>query len=157
MSDGESNTLKYVGIGCLVVGLLGMCGVGACVTCVGAGAGGIMAAVAAPAEAVHGFMREVRTGGSTSAYARMNASYRAANSQADFDARLAAFPALTAATDATIAQRNVNGTTAVMSGTLDGTVCAAGGTGCAVPISFTLHQEGEAWYIDTVTIEGQLF
>jgi len=157
MSDGESNTLKYVGIGCLIVGLLGVCGVGACVTCVGAGAGGIMAAVAAPAEAAHGFMREVRTGSTPAAYARMNASYRAANTQADFDARLLAFPALTAATDATIAQRNVHGTTATMSGTLDGTVCAAGGTGCAVPVSFELHQEGEAWFIDAITIEGQVF
>lgn len=157
MSDGQSNTLKYVGIGCLVVGLIGACGVGACLTCVGAGAGGLMAAVAAPADAAHGFMREVRTGDHAAAYARMNASYRAANTQAAFDARLAAFPALTGASDATISQRNVNGTTAIMGGTLDGTVCAAGGTGCRVPIRFTLHEEGEAWFIDAITIEGQLF
>ncbi len=157
MSDGQSNTLKYVGIGCLIVGLLGACGVGGCITCVGAGAGGIMVAVAAPAEAAHGFMREVRTGNPAAAYARMNAGYRAAHTQADFEARLAAVPALTAATDATISQRNVNGSTAVMSGTLDGTVCAAGGTGCAVPVSFDLHQEGEAWFIDTITVDGQVF
>lgn len=157
MSDGESNTLKYVGIGCLIVGLIGLCGVGACFTCVGASAGGIMASVAAPAEAAHGFMREVRTGDRAAAYGRMNASYRAGVSQADFEARLAAFPALTGASDATLGQRSVNGSTAVMSGTLDGTVCAAGGTGCAVPISFTLHQEGETWFIDTITVEGQLF
>ena len=47
--------------------------------------------------------------------------------------------------------------TATMSGTLDGTVCAAGGTGCSVPVVVVLHQEGEAWVIDEVTVEGVPF
>ncbi len=158
MSEGgESNTWKYVGIGCLVMGLLGACGIGACLTCAGAGVGGIMVAVQAPAEATHGFLREVRTGAPAAAYARMNGSYRATHTEADFAARLAALPALTSATDATISGRNVNNGTATMSGTLDGTVCATGGTGCSVPVVVVLHQEGEAWVIDEVTVEGVPF
>lgn len=155
MSEGgESNVWKYVGIGCLVTALLGACGFGACLTCAGAGVGGIMVAVQAPAEAAHGFLREVRTGNHAAAYARMSSVYRSAETEADFEASLAAQPALTSATDATLSSRNMHGASATMSGTLDGTVCPTGGTGCSEAVSIELHQEGEAWVIDEVLVDG---
>lgn len=149
MSDeGSSNTLKYVGIGCAVITLLGMCGVGACVTCAGVGAGGIMVAVEAPAEATHGLLRDLRSGNVAGGYARMSSSYRAVHTEADFAAAVAAHPVLTTSTDATISSRNIHGATATMGGTLDG---AGGVVGM---VSAELSQEGEAWMIDALTVDG---
>lgn len=151
MSGENSNSLKYIGIGCGIAALLGLCGVGACVACAGAGIGGVMVAVEAPAEQAHGFLRDVRTGNPSGAYARMNATFRGLYTEADFAARLAAFPALTTATDATLSSRNVNGTTASMRGTLDG---ASGSLGT---ISIELVSEGELWSITTIDVNGQRF
>jgi hypothetical protein len=148
--DGEgSSTLKYVGIGCAVLALLGICGLGACVTCAGAGVGGIMVAVQAPAETTHAFLRDVRTGNTSGAYGRMSAAYRATHAEADFAAGIAALPALTTATDATISSRNVNGSMATMSGTLDG---PAGPVGA---VSVELSSVGDAWSIEAVLVDGQ--
>src|SRR5688572_24639796 len=106
MAEGESNnTWKYVGIGCLVMGLLGACGVGSCMACGAVGFGGVMAAVAAPADTSHAFLRELRTGAVPAAYARTSGAFRITHSEADFAARVAAMPALTTATDATISNR----------------------------------------------------
>lgn len=155
MSEGgESNVWKYVGIGCLVTALLGACGLGACLTCAGAGVGGIMVAVQAPAEAAHGFLRDARSGNAAGAYARMSSGYRATHTETDFAERLSALPALTNAHDATLQNRNVSGATATMSGTLDETLCATGHSGCSVPVSVELSQEGEVWVIDEVLVEG---
>jgi hypothetical protein len=151
MSGENSNTLKYVGIGCGIAALLGLCGVSACVACAGAGIGGVMVAVEAPAEEAHGFLRDARTGNPSGAYARMSPTFRSLHSEAEFAARLAAFPALTSATDATLSSRNVNGPTATMRGTLDG---ASGALGT---ISIVLLSEGERWSITTVEVDGQAF
>jgi hypothetical protein len=151
MSGERSNTLKYVGIGCGIAALLGICGVSACVACAGAGLGGVMVAVEAPAEQAHGFLRDVRTGNAAGAYTRMNATYRSLHGEAEFTARLAAFPALTTATDATLSSRNVSGPTATMRGTLDG---ASGSLGT---ISVELVSEGELWSITAIDVNGQRF
>lgn len=147
--DGEgNNTLKYVGIGCAVLALLGLCGIGSCLTCAGAGVGGIMMAVEAPAEAAHGFLRDVRSGNPAGAYARTSPAFRAAHPEAEFAARLAAMPALTSATDATLSNRNVHGSTATMAGTLDGPSGPVGN------VSIELSSVGDAWSIDAVTVDG---
>jgi hypothetical protein len=151
MSGENSNTLKYVGIGCGIAALLGLCGVGACAACAGAGIGGVMVAVEAPAEQAHGFLRDARTGNPSAAYARMNSTYRSLHGEAEFAARLAAFPALTSATDATLSSRNVNGPTATMRGTLDG---ASGSLGT---VSIELVSEGELWSITAIDVNGQRF
>jgi hypothetical protein len=147
--DGEgSSTLKYVGIGCAVVTLLGLCGIGSCITCAGAGVGGIMMAVEAPAEASHGFLRDLRSGNTAGAYARTSAAFQATHPEADFAARVAAVPALTTASDATLPNRNVRGATATMSGTLDGP------SGPVGHVTIELSSMGEAWVIDSVTVDG---
>lgn len=154
MADGESNNnvWKYVGIGCLVMALIGACGVGSCMACGAVGFGGAMAAMQAPAEASHAFLREVRTGAVPAAYARMAPAYRATHTEADFAARIAAIPALTTATDATLNNRAVNGGIATMSGTLDGATCAV--VPCSVMI--TLHEEDGTFVIDSVIAAGEV-
>lgn len=151
MSDERSNQLKYVGIGCAIAALLGLCGVGSCIACAGAGVGGVMLAVEAPAEQAHGFLRDARSGNPAGAYARMSPAYRALHGEAEFTARLASFPALTSATDATLSSRNVNGPNATMGGTLDG---AAGVVGT---VRLELVSEGEVWSITAVEVDGQRF
>lgn len=145
MANGEkSNTLKYLGIGCVVVVLLGACGIGGCIVL---GGGAVMGAVAAPAEQTKSFFRDVRARSYQSALSRMSPAYQASHPVATFQQSVEGIPALTQQTDDTISSRSVNNSTATMSGTLTTP------TG-EVPVTVTLTQNGATWQIDSVVVNG---
>lgn len=145
---GGSNTWKYVGIGCGIAALLSICAVGGCFTFCAAGVGGIVAATEAPATAAHGFFTDIRNHSTAAAYGRMSTAYRAAHTEADFGAAVAAIPGLEANTDSTFTGRAINGSTATLTGLL---------TSPTRPIQaiVTLHDEGGTWVIDSVLLDGQ--
>lgn len=148
MSEGGegSSTWKYVGIGCGILVLLGLCIGGACTVMCGGAIGAGMAAMEPPAEATRVFFGHVRAGDTAGAYAETAASYQASHSEAEFLAALATMPELSASTDQTISNRNVQaGLGATMSGTLQG----PGGT---TPFSAHLVDQGGTWHIDTLTV-----
>ena len=66
---------------------------------------------------------------------------------ATFTAQVQAIPALASMTDDTISQRNIQGGTASMSGTLQTP------TG-DVPVAFELTQLGERWVVDHIDVAG---
>lgn len=141
----KSNTLKYVGIGCLVLALLGACSVGGCFL-IGGGAGiAALGAVAAPADQAKGFFRDLRARNYPSALSRMSPAYQSAHPLATFQQSVEGIPALTQQTDDTISSRSVNNQTATMSGTL---TTPSG----SVPIVVTLTGSGPTWNIDSVVV-----
>ncbi len=147
MSEGSgSSTWKYVGIGCAVIALLGLCGVGACVACTMTGVGGVIAATEAPAESVRTFFGAIRRGDLAGAYGQTATGYRSTFSLEQFTAAVAAQPQLAASTDQTISQRNIDAATgATMGGTLDTP------TG-ATPFTTHLVQEDGAWRVDSFSV-----
>lgn len=142
-----SSPWKWVGIGCGVLALLGVCSTGACLACGGLGAVGIMAAVEAPANEAKGLLADVRAQRFDAAYARMSASYQASHDLATFTASVQAIPAMTTMTDDTISQRNVSGSTARMAGMVHTP------TGNA-PVELQLSLLGERWFVDRIDIAG---
>lgn len=147
MSEGgESSTWKYVGIGCGILALIGVCSLGTCVVFCGGAIGAGVAAMEPPAEATRAFFGAVRSGNVATAYAQTATSYQAGHTMDQFQASLATMPELAASTDQTISNRNVQaGLGATMAGTLQG---PGGDT------SFTAHlvEEGGGWHIDTLTV-----
>jgi hypothetical protein len=147
MSEGEegSSTWKYVGIGCAILALLGLCSAGSCVLFCGGAIGAGVAAMEPPVEATRTFFASVRSGDTAGAYAQTAESYRASHTVEQLEASLAAMPALAASSDQTILNRSVQaGQGATMGGTLDD------GT------SFQAHLVDEAgvWRIDSLTVGG---
>jgi hypothetical protein len=140
MAEGNK-ALKWVGIGCLVLFLFGACGIGACVFI-------IKGMTDAPAGQAHGFLADLRTGNYPTALQRMNGGYQSTHALEAFQQSVAAIPSLTQSTDATLDDRNVSGSGATMSGHL---TTPSGD----VPITITLSQAGEHWYIDSVVVQGQ--
>lgn len=149
MSEGQggSSPWKWVGIGCGVLALLGVCSTGACLACGGLGAAGIFAAVEAPASEAKGLLADVRAQRFDAAYARMSATYRASHDLATFSASVQAIPEMTTMTDDTISQRQVSGQTARMAGMIH---TPAGD----VPVAFQLSQAGERWFVDRIDVAG---
>jgi hypothetical protein len=145
--SGGSSPWKWVGIGCGVLALVGACMLASCVACGGVGAVGIFAAIEAPANEAKGLLADVRGQRWDAAYGRMSTGYRATHDVAAFTAQVQAIPAMTTMTDDTISQRNVSGSTARMSGTLQTP------TG-DVPVSFELSQLGERWVVDRIDVAG---
>lgn len=140
MAEGNK-ALKWVGIGCLVLFLFGACGIGACVFF-------IKGMTDAPAGQAHGFLADLRTGNYPNALQRMNGSYQATHPLETFQQSVAVIPTLTQSTDATLSERNVsNGV-----GTMSGHLTTPSGD---VPITITLSQAGDHWYIDSVVVQGQ--
>lgn len=138
---GSSNTWKYLGIGCAILALLGVCSGVACVACAGAGLGGIVAATEAPAEATRTFLASVRAGDVHGAYTQTATSYQAATSEEAFQAQLAELPAIAASTDESISGRQIQPGAAQMRGTLQG---PSGETAFFV----TLLDEGGTWRVN---------
>lgn len=145
--QGGSSPWKWVGIGCGVLAIIGACSIGSCLACGGIGAVGIFAAVEAPANEAKGLLADVRGQRFEAAYARMSPTYQATHDVAAFTAQVQAIPAMTAMTDDTISQRNVQSASANMSGTLQTP------TG-DVPVAFTLSQLGERWVVDSIDVAG---
>ncbi len=140
MAEGNK-ALKWIGIGCGVLFLLAACGIGACVLV-------IKTTSDAPAGAAHGFFADLRTGNYQSALQRTNGAYQSSHTLESFQQSVAALPALMQQTDVTLSSRSVNNGTATMSGNLT----TPGGD---VPVTVTLSQVGEFWYIDSVMVQGQ--
>ena len=148
MSEGNegSSTWKYIGIGCGIVALLGLCTFGGCALFCGGAIGAGMAAMEPPAEATRVFFGHVRGGDLATAYTDTASSYQASHSQAEFEAAVSTMPELASSTDQTISNRNVQaGLGATMSGTLQG---PSGNT----PFSAHLVDEGGIWHIDGLTV-----
>lgn len=149
MSEGQSGSSpwKWVGIGCGILALLGVCSTGACLACGGVGAVGIFAAVEAPANEAKGLLADVRAQRFDAAYARMSATYQASHDLATFTASVQAIPAMTTMTDDTISQRNVSGPTARMAGVVHTPSGDA-------PVLVQLSQAGERWVVERIEIAG---
>jgi hypothetical protein len=142
MSDGNQ-TAKYVAIGCGVVLLLGCCTFGTlgavCWSMVGD-----------PHKYAHGFLNDVREGNHPAALQRMGGAYQATHDLARFQQALAALPALTQHTDATLTSVNVDGSG--NAARVEGTLTTPAG---AVPISMVLSKAGDYWYVEQVVVGGQ--
>jgi len=139
MAEGNK-VLKIVGIGCGLLVLLSACGIGACLLFV-------KGQTDAPASASHAFFADLRTGNYQQALQRMNTTYQSTHPLPTFQQSVAQIPALTQQTDSTFANRSVSNQTATMSGTLT----SPSGD---VPVTVTLSQVGEYWYIDSVMVQG---
>lgn len=147
MDEQQSSGWKYVGIGCGIAAILGICVVGGCVACGGAAGAGIFMAVQAPAEEAKGLLRDVRADGWDAAYARMSESWRATHTVEQLHAAVDASAALSSHTDDTIDNRSVNGSHATMRGRLH----TPQGD---VPVDVELSQVGDHWYVDAVIVSG---
>ncbi|MEM9192156.1 MAG: hypothetical protein AAGF12_23490 [Myxococcota bacterium] len=138
----ESNkVLKWVGIGCGVVVLLGACGIGACVLV-------LKGATDGPANAAHAFFGDLRSSNYQQALQRMSASYQATHPLPTFQTNVQQIPALTTQTDSTFTNRSISNNTATVSGNL---TTAQGD----VPVTVNLSKVGDHWYIDSVMVQGQ--
>jgi len=147
--EGESNTWKYVGIGCGILALIAACSLGTCMVCFGGAVGAGMAAMEPPVDATRSFFGHVRAGQTDLAYAEMASTYQATHTLEQFQAGLAALPELARSTDQTISQRNVQGGVgADMGGTLEG-------PDGAVRFDVDLVEEGTLWRISGVTVAGR--
>ena len=147
MSEGGegSSTWKYVGIGCGILAVLAMCGLGACFLTCGGAIGAGMAAMEPPADATRAFFASVRAGDTAGAYSQTATSYQSSHTLEQFQTSLGTMPEIAASTDQTISNRNVQaGLGATMAGTLQG---PSGNT----PFSAHLVDEGGLWHIDTLT------
>jgi hypothetical protein len=131
----------YVGIGCVVLGLLAACGVGACVFA-------LKTMTDEPATYAKGFLDDTREGNFAQALTRMNASYQNTHSVATFQQAAEALPALTNHTATSFTNRSIANTSATVGGSLttpDG----------SIPFQVTLTKIGEHWYIDAVSVNDQ--
>jgi hypothetical protein len=139
MSDG-TRIAKYVGMGCGLMLLLGLC-------CGGGAFALFSSTLGEPHRYAHGFLDDVRAGNYPAALQRMGASYQATHDAARFQQAVAALPPLTQQTDATLSSVNVDGTVANVSGAL---TTPQG----VVPIVLVLSQGGEYWYVEQVQVGG---
>lgn len=146
--ESGSKTWKYVGIGCGIAALLGLCSVGGCLLFCGGTIGAIFAATEAPVAATRVFLGHVRSGNTAAAYEEMASSYRAHTSLEGFQAAISAMPEVTGSTDETITQRNVSQNGADIGGFVTG----PNGT---APFQAHLVEEGDAWRIDSLTVSGR--
>lgn len=140
MSDNKK-VLKWVGLGCGIAFLLGVCGIGVCV----AGIGGIAGIASGPADAGHAMLGSLRANDTATAYTHMSPLYRSTHTVVQFQTQVAQIPGMNTHTDATFSQRSVNNGTGEASGHL---TTPTGN----LPIRVTGHIEGEVWFIDTVTV-----
>jgi len=140
VAEGKSKTGLYIGLGCGGLLLLGAC-------CGGIGYF-IYAQTDEPAQAAHGFFADLRTGNHQQALQRMSGTYQSTHPLPTFQQNVQQIPALTQHTDVTFSNRSIQNQTAEVSGTL---TTAEG----SVPVTVSLSQVGEYWYIDTVMVQGQ--
>jgi hypothetical protein len=139
-----NSTLKWIGIGCGVLVVLGLC-IGGIVAVIATTA---LQATEAPADAARGFFADLRGNDFDSALRRTGAAYQALHDVNTFRASVAQQPALTTQTDVTFTSRRVDNASATMSGNLS----TPSGD---IPVTVTLTQAGEHWYVESVTVQGQ--
>lgn len=139
----KSSPWKWIGIGCGVIVLIGVCIFGACTLC----AGGIWQATDAPAQAAHGFFADARAQNWQNAYQRMSPSYQSTHTAQTLQAAASQIPAITQQTDSTFTNRQVQNATA----NLDGHLTTPSGP---APVNVTLSNQGGVWYIDSITVSG---
>ncbi len=142
MAEGKSSTLKWVGVGCGVLLLIGACGV----------ASAFFACdrmLSPPVGQARGFFGDLRSGDYASALARTNAAYQSTHTVEAFQVAVTAMPAATGQTDVSFSNRNVEGASATVAGSL----ATPSGD---VPVTVRLSRAGEHWYIDSVTVQGQM-
>jgi hypothetical protein len=142
MADNQK-IVKYVGIGCGVVLLLGCCiGGGAYFACAK-----FAGALGAPKGQATGFFYDMREGRPEAALQRMSGAYQASHDLARFQQATMTIPAIATQTDTTFNNIQINGGGATVSGTLT----TPNGP---QPVTVTLSNLGENWYIDSITIGG---
>ncbi len=140
MADNQK-IAKYVGIGCGVVLLLGCCiGGGAYFAC-----SKFAGALGAPKGQATGFFYDMREGRPEAALQRMDGPYQASHDLARFQQATATIPAIASQTDTTFSSIQINNGSATVSGFLT----TPNGN---IPVTVTLSNIGENWYIDSVVI-----
>lgn len=140
MAEGDNKLLKILAIGCGAILLLGCCAVGGVVYY-------FKTQSDAPANAAHSFFKDLRDGNHEKARRRMSGAYQGSHPTEAFQQSLTSVPALTQQSDATFANRNVSGSTATLSGTLKTPSGEA-------PVEVILSEMNDAWYIDSVSVNG---
>jgi hypothetical protein len=140
MAEGNK-ALKWIGIGCGLFLLLGLCaGGGVALMC--------QSQLGPPVDASASFFADVRRGNYQQALSRMNGNYQTTHPLPTFQQNVQQIPALTQQTGASFNSTSVNNDVATVSGNLTTP------TG-DVPVTVTLSQVGGAWYIDSVMVQGQ--
>jgi hypothetical protein len=142
MAEGKGGALKWIGLGCGVFLLVAACGVGAAFFA-------CQSLFEAPEGQARGFFADLRAGNYQDALRRTNAPYQSTHTVEAFQLAVSHIPVATQQTDVSFSSRDVNGDTATMIGDLD---TPEG----AVPVTVTLSRAGEHWYIDSVSVQGQL-
>lgn len=143
---GGTSAWKYIGIGCGIAALLGVCGLGACVACVGVGGGAAVMTFGAPLQSAAAFADHVRHDELADAYALTTTTYQAAHSLEDFTTSLHANPALAESTGMSTTQVDVHVTTARIGGLLEGEERTA--------YALDLVLEGDAWHVAQLELQG---
>ncbi|MFT5354204.1 MAG: hypothetical protein ACI9KE_001407 [Polyangiales bacterium] len=133
--------LKWVGMGCGTLALLTVMGIGACVFF-------IKGATDAPADRSHEFFAHMRSGQQAQALAMMTPEYQATHPLPNFQQAVALLPPIAMQADSTFSNRSVNNSSATMSGFL---TTPQGN----VPVTVTLNQRVDVWYITSVMVAGQ--
>lgn len=142
MTDSKGSALLWVGIGCGLLFLVGTCAIAA----------GFVAwdqTSSAPLGQARGFFGDLRRGDYPSALARTNAAYQSTHTVEAFQGAITALPATIQQTDVSFTTESVEDSTATMSGMLATPTSP-------VPVTVQLSRAGEHWYIDVVTVEGQV-
>ncbi len=139
MAEGNK-TLKWVGIGCGLFVMLGLCATGAVLLIVQSASG--------PVDATASFFADLRGGNHAQALQRMNGNYQSTHPLPTFQQNVAAIPSLVQQTGASFNSTSVNNNV----GTVSGNLSTPTGD---VPVTVTLSQVGEYWYIDSVMVQGQ--
>lgn len=143
MAKGKGGAGKWIAIGCVVFVLLGAC------------CGGIgfflyqQTFNSDAAQMTRGFFGNLRRGEHQQALQRMNAQYQSTHALPTFQQNVQQIPALTQQTDASFSNVSVSGGTASVTGTLSTPSGDA-------PFDVILSEQNGYWYIDTVTVQGQL-
>lgn len=137
----EKQTLKKVGIGCGVLVLLGMLGVGACVFL-------IKGATDGPANRGHAFFEQLRGGNTAVAWAMFSPTLQAQVPLNEFQGAVAEMPPLTTQTDSTFTSRSVHNNIGELSGYLTTPQRQ-------VNVALTLSKTGGVWVIDSLSVMGR--
>ena len=147
MSDSEDKT-KYILIGCGIAALIGLCGVGSCLTLFGGAAFMGYQHLDVPAKECKAVLAALRSQDIAGAYERLAPEYKQASSQAAFEASVRDHASLLQSTEDTLPQRQVVEGQALMGGFLS---TPAGSTA----VECELVEKGEAWQVTALRVAGE--
>jgi hypothetical protein len=111
--------------------------------------GGLFFMTKGAADAVHGFVADVKAGNLDKAHDGLSESYKARMSQAQLERLVDRHPGLKDNTDASFWKRSVENDTATLTGVLTPT------SGKPEPVTFKLVKEAGAWKISEIQFEGE--